>query len=115
MKEFLSSHHRELYCIGKTYELFDCLKRLSTNECMTTVNHKLAYIKKIIGYIHVKYSEPFHMDELAHVCGLERSYMTRLFKNATTGISCFLPYEAGASHAREGRVFDSEYCLCCRL
>jgi len=83
MKEFLSSHHRELYCIGKTYELFDCLKRLSTNECMTAVNHKLAYIKKIIGYIHVKYSEPFHMDELAHVCGLERSYMTKLFKNAT--------------------------------
>lgn len=83
MDDFLSNHDRELYCIGKTFEFFDCLRRFSTNEVESTANYKLAYIKKIIGYIQVNYSIPFHMDALAKACGLERSYMTKLFKNAT--------------------------------
>lgn len=81
MREFLSIHDRELYCIGKTYELLDCLRHYSKNN--VSPNPKLAYIKKIIGFIHVKYSDHFRMDDLAYVCGLERSYMTKLFKNAT--------------------------------
>lgn len=83
MEDFLSNHDRELYCIGKTFEFFDCIRLLSTNEVESTANYKLVYIKKIIDYIHVNYSIPFHMDALAKACGLERSYMTKLFKNAT--------------------------------
>lgn len=83
MRAFLANPDRPLYCIGKAYELFDCLKRLTTCNLIPSTNLKLSYIKKIIGFIHVKYSDPFRMEDLANACGLERSYMTKLFKHAT--------------------------------
>ncbi len=83
MQELLENNNRELYCIGKIYELFDNIIHYSTNTIHTEHNVKLGYIKKIINFIDIKYSEPIHMDDIAHACGLDRSYMTRLFKEAT--------------------------------
>lgn len=31
----------------------------------------------------MKYSEPLHVDDIANICGLNRSYLSRLFKDAT--------------------------------
>ena len=83
MQELLKNNKRELFCIGKIFELFDEITSLSSTSSPNNINTQLAYIKKIINFIHVKYSEPIHMDDIAHACGLERSYMTRMFKNAT--------------------------------
>ncbi|MDO5520113.1 MAG: AraC family transcriptional regulator [bacterium] len=83
MTNLLLNNERELYCIGNVYELFDCITELSTTKFPKRVNPQLAYIKRIIDFICIKYSEPIHMDDIAHACGLERSYMTRLFKDAT--------------------------------
>lgn len=83
MNDLLINNSKELYCIGKIYEFFDCIINLSTTKLPSSSNNKLTYIKKIIDFIHIKYSEPIHTDDIAHACCLERSYMTRLFKNAT--------------------------------
>lgn len=83
MSQLLENNTRELFCIGKIYELFDCILTYSATKAPTTIDARLAYIKKIIDYIAIKYSEPVHMNDIAHACGLERSYMTRLFKDAT--------------------------------
>lgn len=83
MTQLLENNTRELYCIGKIFELFDCILAQSVTKTPTAVDTRLAYIKKIIDYISIKYSEPILMNDIAHACGLERSYMTRLFKNAT--------------------------------
>ena len=83
MQEFLLNQNRELYCIGKAYELFDCLTQYSVHRQEAQADLKLSYIRKIIDLIYIKYSEPLHMDDIAHICGLNRSYMTKLFKRAT--------------------------------
>ncbi|MFA9464496.1 MAG: helix-turn-helix domain-containing protein [Velocimicrobium sp.] len=83
MHSLLVNYSNELFCIGKIYELFDCIIKFSITRSPSTVNPQLAYMKTIINFIHFKYNEPIHMDDIAHVCSLERSYMTRLFKNTT--------------------------------
>ena len=83
MQDLLVHHDRELYCIGKIYEFFDCVTQYSTCKQETQADLKLTYIRKIIDFIYVKYSEPIHMDDIAHICGLDRSYMTKMFKHAT--------------------------------
>ena len=40
-------------------------------------------MKNVIGYIKLKYSEPIKIEHIALACGLNRSYLTRLFKEAT--------------------------------
>lgn len=44
---------------------------------------RLNYIKAIIDYISLKYYEPIHVQDFVNLCGLERSYLTHMFKNAT--------------------------------
>ena len=46
-------------------------------------NNSLLYVKNVISYIQLKYSEPIKIDSIALSLGLNRSYLTRLFKEAT--------------------------------
>lgn len=79
------THHldREYYCIGKIYELFDLIVRYSSTKITYHISKKLQYIKSIINYIEVKYSEPINVEHIAHCFGFDRSYLTKLFKEAT--------------------------------
>lgn len=83
MMKLIEHNDREMYCIGKIYELFDCILAQSVTKTRVNIDTKLIYMKKIIDFISIKYSEPIHMNDIAKACGLERSYMTRLFKDAT--------------------------------
>lgn len=83
LDNLLSNLDREYYCIGKTYELFDCIVRYSLTKNEMPTSKKLLYVKRIINYIQIKYSEPIRVDDIAHACGFERSYLTKLFKEAT--------------------------------
>ena len=73
----------ELYCCARVYDFFNCLIKTSSNTTQTVVNQKLTYIKSAINYIQLRYSEPIGVEEIATACGLNRSYLTRLFKDAT--------------------------------
>ena len=46
-------------------------------------NQQLAYVRTVIKYIQLKYSESINMNDIASTCGLNRSYLSRLFHNAT--------------------------------
>lgn len=83
MFELLAKHDKELYCIGKIYELFDIIINISETKCSRDSDTQLEYVRKIINYIQIKYSEHIQVSNIASACGLERSYITKLFKKAT--------------------------------
>ncbi len=74
---------QECYCYARVYEFFDCLNKKSPNKVVHDVDPRLAYVKSAIRYIQLKYSEPINVEDIASACGLNRSYLTRLFKHAT--------------------------------
>lgn len=81
--DIINHYDREYYCIGSIYRLFDYLIKYSKDKADNTVNNSLLYVKNVISYIQLKYSEPVTIETIAFSCGLNRSYLTRLFKNAT--------------------------------
>ena len=83
LKDIFIHRESELYCIGKIYELFAYMTANSINKLSYETNPQLEYVKKTIKYIQLKYSEALHMDDIAEACGLNRSYLSRLFKEAT--------------------------------
>jgi AraC family transcriptional regulator of arabinose operon len=74
---------QEYYCIGKMYELFDYMINNSTTRIPRNNNLQLEYVQKAIKFIQCKYPEPIKVTDVAAVCGLDRSYLSRLFKDAT--------------------------------
>lgn len=81
--ELTQNSDSELYCIGKLYELFDCMIKNSAHQNYSTVSQHMTYIKKIIKYIQLKYPEQIQVQDIALSFGLDRSYLSRLFKEAT--------------------------------
>jgi AraC family transcriptional regulator of arabinose operon len=82
-QSIIENKDREFYCIGKLNELCDYLINHSSRKVLCSKNLQLEYVKKTIKYIQVKYSEPIQVNDIATACGLNRSYLTRLFKEAT--------------------------------
>lgn len=81
--ELKNIRSNELLCTAKLYEIVNYLVENSATKMVTEIDNQLEYVRKIINYIQIKYSEPIQVTEIARVCGLNRSYMTRLFKDAT--------------------------------
>lgn len=81
--EMLEHNTQPYYCVGKVYELFDALHQSIGESDRKAPKSQLQYIKRIIEYIRVKYSDQLTATEIASSIGLERSYMTRMFKAAT--------------------------------
>jgi AraC-like DNA-binding protein len=81
--EIFRNSDRECFCYAKVYEFFDYLIATSENQVKNDVDPRLAYVKSAISFIRLKYSEPIGVEEIAAACGLNRSYLTRLFKHAT--------------------------------
>lgn len=81
--EILLHHEQEYYCMGKLYELADYLVNYSANKQEEQINMQMNYVRKIIKFIQFKYSEPIQVTDIASALGLNRSYLTRLFKEAT--------------------------------
>lgn len=82
--DILHNNDNEYYCIGNLYKMFQILidtssRRLAPNEA----NGQLNYIRNVINYIQKKYADPIHIQDIADYCGLDRSYLSKLFKNAT--------------------------------
>ncbi len=83
LNEIFEQSNRECYCYAKVYEFFDFLISHSKNRVLHDVDPRLAYVKSAINYIRLKYSEPIGIVDIAGACGLNRSYLTRVFKHAT--------------------------------
>ncbi|MBR6403400.1 MAG: AraC family transcriptional regulator [Eubacterium sp.] len=83
LKDILEHNTREYYCIGNLYKIFDYMMEYSDNKEENQIDTSLLYVRNVIGYIKLKYPEPIKIETIAYVCGLNRSYLTRLFKEAT--------------------------------
>ena len=84
-RNFFNYPYDEFYCMGNLYQLFGemlhCSPEVPPPFSVETQN--LQYIKKTIDYIALHYSRKITVSELADLCGLNRSYLTKLFKDAT--------------------------------
>lgn len=79
----LHNYQREYYCVGNIYKICDYMIKNSAQRNDPGKNNSLLYIKNVISYIQIHYSENVKIETIAYVCGLNRSYLTRLFKEAT--------------------------------
>ena len=74
----------ELFCIGELMLLCDYLCRESVSRVNNDLDPKLAYVKKTIRFIQLHYNSPdLTVEGLAAACGINRSYLSRPFKDAT--------------------------------
>lgn len=86
LEEILEYHDKELFCIGNMYRFFQYMQEQVMDQnkpCDKIYDPQLNYIKKAIEYIQRKYSEPIRINDIALHCGLNRSYLTKIFKLAT--------------------------------
>ena len=82
LKDICNNYARELYCIGKLYELFEFIVNCSDTKIKPVQDVRQKYVNIIRNFIRLKYNESITIETLSDACGLERSYMTRLFKEA---------------------------------
>ena len=81
--DILENYTRQYYCVGTLYKICDYMIENSSRKEEREINPSLLYVKNVISYIQLKYSEPVKIDKIAYSLGLNRSYLTRLFKDAT--------------------------------
>lgn len=82
----LNNPFSEYATMGRLYEFFQQLIHLSGHNTITDSvrdDTGLRYVRMVIQYIHEKYSEPIHIQTIADYCGLDRSYLSKIFKTAT--------------------------------
>lgn len=83
VKEIKKNYARPYYCIGLLYQICDYLINYSVNKSNKNIDSSLKYVNNVITFIQLKYSENIKVAQIANACGLDRSYLTRLFKDAT--------------------------------
>lgn len=85
IRHILTNYGDEYACIGKVYELFQHMIHAANlkNKPQKKRTDSLTYIQTTIQFIRQKYSDPIRIQDIADYCGLNRSYLTRLFKHAT--------------------------------
>lgn len=82
-EDILDNYTRQYYCVGTLYKMCDYMIENSSVREEKDYESSLVYVKNVISYIQLKYSEPVKIEKIAFSLGLNRSYLTRLFKNAT--------------------------------
>ena len=82
-EDILENYTRQYYCVGTLYKICDYMIENSSAKEEPVIENSLIYVKNVISYIQLKYSEPVKIENIAYSLGLNRSYLTRLFKDAT--------------------------------
>ncbi len=85
LQEICSCHEQEYACMGKLYNFFQLLIDHSPDkpEEGEQTEPALRYVQWVIDYINQKYSEPICVQSIADFCGIDRSYLSKVFKYAT--------------------------------
>lgn len=83
LHEMLDNYTRQYFCIGNLYKICDYMIENAATRKDPDDKGTQTYVKNVISYIQLKYSEPVKIEDIADAIGLNRSYLTRLFKDAT--------------------------------
>ena len=84
LEDIIINPRQEYACLGNLYRFFQLLI-----NCSNPPRPKLRtdttseYVRSVVHYITEKYSEPIHIEDIANHCGLNRTYLSKLFKDAT--------------------------------
>ncbi len=81
--ELFTNFQSKFYSIAKIYELLDIFLKYGSHSENNPESQKLKYVKTVIKYIELKYSEHISIENIADTCCLNRSYLSRLFHEAT--------------------------------
>lgn len=83
--QILEHPTQEYACLGKLYEFFQLMMNASCYEQPISEKHAAArhYVQLVMDYIAEKYSEPLHIQKIADYCGLDRSYLGKVFRKET--------------------------------
>ncbi|MBQ7777001.1 MAG: AraC family transcriptional regulator [Lachnospiraceae bacterium] len=83
--DIMASPAEEYTCMGKLYQFFQLLVKYSSSplQPQKKTEPALHYVQTVINYISEKYSEPIRIQEIADYCGLDRTYLGKVFKRAT--------------------------------
>lgn len=85
LEQIILDPSREYACMGNLYKFFQLLTDYSSNP--PRLKHipetSTGYVEAVMHYIAEKYSEPIHIQDIADFCGLDRSYLSKLFKEIT--------------------------------
>ncbi len=75
----------EYACIGYMYILFDKMNRWTRHvEKKAETNLRtMNYMREAIQYINTKYCESIMVQQIADHCGVDRAYLSKIFKYAT--------------------------------
>lgn len=78
-------HDKEYTCMGNLYHFFQQLIDTSSNkpEEKNEAEPALNYVQWVVEYINQKYSEPIGVRSISESCGIDRSYLSKIFKYAT--------------------------------
>ncbi|HIV69083.1 MAG TPA: AraC family transcriptional regulator [Candidatus Butyricicoccus stercorigallinarum] len=73
-----------LRATGLAMEVLDCLLRETPRPCQPKIaNLQRYYVDKSIRFIKTKYPQDISVEDVAEYCGLNRSYLGKLFRDAT--------------------------------
>ncbi len=87
LENIIRNPTREYTCMGELYHFFQLLMDYSSNPPRSKhSDHTNRYVQTVIHYITEKYSEPIRVQDIADFCGLDRAYLSKIFKE-TTGFS----------------------------
>ncbi len=77
----LRNYQREYDAIGSLFCLFQEMIDSSQHKTSEKKRPRNDYTQMTMNYIQLKYTEPISIQEIADYCSLDRSYLTRIFKN----------------------------------
>ena len=82
---FPPNKENEYACIGYMYILFDKMNRWTRHvEKKAGTNLRtMNYMREAIQYINTKYCESIMVQQIADHCGVDRAYLSKIFKYAT--------------------------------
>lgn len=83
MEKLLYEHEQEFQTIANMYTLLQTMCNFSALPKEEKVPPQQDYVQKIKRYLEYRYVEEVKISEVAEYCGLNRSYMTKCFKEAT--------------------------------
>lgn len=81
----IENYESEYICMGNMYHLFQNMMEWMTekDEHEGKFEPALAYVRSAIDYINIKYCEPIMVKDIAKHCGIDRAYLSKIFRHAT--------------------------------
>lgn len=91
LNEMILDYENPYLVIAKVYEFFHYLIQNSSRKNEIKKDAQMTYVQKTIRFIQTKYSLAIKVEDIADALGVNRSYLSRLFKDATgTSIQDYL-------------------------